>query len=432
MTNGAKASDELVVGQLYTRKELARKFAVRDSTIRTGIFQPQGYDSIWLFITEHKTPDRTQYKDWLDGATLHMDGQTSGRKDDLVIKHAERGLELLLFYRSRRDEHPGYAFRYEGMFRYIAHKGKFPAHFVLQRVPSEERRYWVFFANPRIYRVESALENLERDTWTVGRSDVRKGDRGVFWRGMKDGKRGVVGLAEVISDPKRMAEPRQSLPFYVRAPKGRERRVWLRIFKPNRAPLWVDEDQTGLLRSLSVANAHGGTVYRLRPDQWHLLVEILGGWEEDSSEDQALWALESASVRRARGQGFRVSPEIRRAIDVYAMRKAEEYFRNAGYETKDVHKNRPFDLLCSRGSARLFVEVKGTRSKGEQVILTSGEVKFAKKDPMHMVLYVQRLVRVTYRNGRPVVSGGRRLVKRQWTVDERSLEPLCFTYKLKR
>ena len=130
--------------------------------------------------------------------------------------------------------------------------------------------------------------------------------------------------------------------------------------------------------------------------------------------------------------GMHISPEIRRAIDVYAMRKAEEYFRSAGYETKDVHKNRPFDLLCSRGSVRLFVEVKGTRSKEEQVILTSGEVKFAKKDPMHMVLYVQRLVRVTYGNGQPVVSGDKRLVKRQWTVDERSLEPLCFTYKLKR
>jgi hypothetical protein len=139
IAKGAKASNRLEAGQLYTRKELARKFLVRDATLNNGIFQPFGYASVWLFITEHKTPDRTQYRDWLDGIRLHMDGQTSGRRDYLIIKHAERGLELLLFYRSRRDEYPGYAFRYEGEFRYVTHRGRFPAHFVLQRVPSEDR-----------------------------------------------------------------------------------------------------------------------------------------------------------------------------------------------------------------------------------------------------------------------------------------------------
>ncbi len=43
-------------------------------TVNTGIFQPQGHDSVWLFVTEHKTPDRTQYVDHLEGDVLRWQG----------------------------------------------------------------------------------------------------------------------------------------------------------------------------------------------------------------------------------------------------------------------------------------------------------------------------------------------------------------------
>ena len=73
-----KTSEHLVVGQVYTRAELAEQFQIVDATIRTGIFRPSGHDSIWLFITEEKSPAQTQYHDELVGDDLHMDGQTSG------------------------------------------------------------------------------------------------------------------------------------------------------------------------------------------------------------------------------------------------------------------------------------------------------------------------------------------------------------------
>lgn len=37
-----------------------------------------GYDSVWLFIAEQKTSDRTQYVDTLEGDILHMEGQLKG------------------------------------------------------------------------------------------------------------------------------------------------------------------------------------------------------------------------------------------------------------------------------------------------------------------------------------------------------------------
>ena len=130
-----RTSEVLKLGGLYTRKELKKKFKIRDSTINTGIFQPKDHESIWLFVTENKTPDRTQYEDLFDGEVLRIESQPSGRKDKFLIEHEQRGLEILLFYRKSKFENEGYAFRYEGRFRYQDHRGTHPAQFHFIRIP---------------------------------------------------------------------------------------------------------------------------------------------------------------------------------------------------------------------------------------------------------------------------------------------------------
>jgi hypothetical protein len=76
---GNLTSAVLREGQVYTREELKRRFDITDATVNNGVFQPIGHDSIWLFVTQDKTTDRTQYVDQLDGDTLHWDGQVAGR-----------------------------------------------------------------------------------------------------------------------------------------------------------------------------------------------------------------------------------------------------------------------------------------------------------------------------------------------------------------
>lgn len=127
-------SDELCVGDIYTREGLRQMFQITDQTIYTGIFRPAGYNSIWLFVTERKSGGMTEYNDFLDGDMLSWDGQMSGRKDQTVITHEQYGLELLVFYRTNKLEHPGAGFRYEGRFRYQSHTGSNPTHFTLQRL----------------------------------------------------------------------------------------------------------------------------------------------------------------------------------------------------------------------------------------------------------------------------------------------------------
>src|SRR5918998_6353751 len=133
-----KTSDSLVDGAIYTRNRLREMFDIRDATINTGTFRPKGHDSVWLFVTEKKTPDRTQYYDRLDNDVLHWDGQTMGRTDHWIIGHKNQGLELLLFYRKSKSEHPGAGFRYEGPFEYVRHEGKHPTRFTLRRASTFE------------------------------------------------------------------------------------------------------------------------------------------------------------------------------------------------------------------------------------------------------------------------------------------------------
>jgi hypothetical protein len=125
----ARTSKKLKVGDLYTRRELANKFAITDATLNTGVFQPKGSASVWLFVTRKKPANRTQYVDSLTGDLLNWQGQTSGRTDLLIIEHDEQGLELLLFYREKADT----PFRYEGVFEYAEHSGARPATFKLRR-----------------------------------------------------------------------------------------------------------------------------------------------------------------------------------------------------------------------------------------------------------------------------------------------------------
>jgi hypothetical protein len=89
-----QTSSQLIIGQTYSREDLSQKFGTRTRPY-SGIFRPKGHDSIWLFVTQDKTADRTRYKDELMGEDLYIEGQKSGRKDKLLAEHFESELEVL-------------------------------------------------------------------------------------------------------------------------------------------------------------------------------------------------------------------------------------------------------------------------------------------------------------------------------------------------
>ena len=136
-----KTSDRLKVGLVYSREDLSSIFQISDATLNTGVFQPKGYDSIWLFVTEKKTADRTQYVDMLTGDTLAWDGQTSGRTDAKIINHVKEGNEILIFYRKEKYEFSNAGFKYLGEFEYESHIKASPSHFKLRKLFNNSRQY---------------------------------------------------------------------------------------------------------------------------------------------------------------------------------------------------------------------------------------------------------------------------------------------------
>ena len=134
-----KTSTKLNVGQVYTRAVLKSMFKITDATINNGIFQPTGHESLWLFITEKKTPDRPQYNDLLKGDDLRWESQPRGRKDHLIVGHVARGLEVLVFYRRKQNEFKGSGFKYEGRFYYVSHQPGQPSQFHLRRMEKKTK-----------------------------------------------------------------------------------------------------------------------------------------------------------------------------------------------------------------------------------------------------------------------------------------------------
>jgi hypothetical protein len=232
-------------------------------------------------------------------------------------------------------------------------------------------------ANPKFYALDEAIAELEQDLWTVNRGDLHAGDRVVLWRTADtSGRRGVVALAEVLSEPAELPLPRALWGYWrtlTEDTAGPLRRVWVRYVLPPGVPRWLDEDADGVVADLSVSPATGGSVFQVQPDQWDRLLRAIGGWPLAALDEVGGPAAEAASDEtrtRGRGQGFQVSPVLRRALEDLGMARARAYFEALQYKVEDRHLTRPFDLLCTRDDEILYVEVKATTTAGEGVLLT--------------------------------------------------------------
>jgi hypothetical protein len=129
--NSAFASEKLKIGEIYTRKALAKSFHITDATLNTGVFKPKNFSSVWLFVTRKKAANQPKYVDYLTGDTLHWQGQASGKSDLMIIEHNRRDLELLLFYRDEPKQYADSGFRYFGEVEYVNHKPGHPTSFTL-------------------------------------------------------------------------------------------------------------------------------------------------------------------------------------------------------------------------------------------------------------------------------------------------------------
>ena len=148
----------------------------------------------------------------------------------------------------------------------------------------------------------------------------------------------------------------------------------------------------------------------------------------DNIEDEIEALVESERTARS-GQGFQVTPERRREIEDFAVKRATEHFQSLGYAVKDVGRSRSYDLDCRKGTETLRVEVKGTQTDGASVILTPNEVSNAKK---HMTaLFVLHSIRFRRTGSSTIPTGGTPLVLNPWKIDAHGrLQALSYIYEI--
>ena len=163
---------------------------------------------------------------------------------------------------------------------------------------------------------------------------------------------------------------------------------------------------------------------------WPLFeASVTGRWQLEPTTSTERKVLEAVARIRAGsgGQGISISPAVRHAIEDHAMREATIYFTAAGYTVQDVHKTESYDLKCKRNAEVLYVEVKGTQTAGDEVLLTPGEVRLARDKSPNTALFVLHSVKVVEGKMKPRVTGGEIRIVRPWNPADSMLTPLGFS-----
>lgn len=145
-----------------------------------------------------------------------------------------------------------------------------------------------------------------------------------------------------------------------------------------------------------------------------------------AAQGESATATEEA-LAQAKGQGFARSPEQRKALEERSMSAAKKYFSNRGFAVEDVSKRRSYDLLCKRGPKELHVEVKGTTTDGDVIVLTNNEVKHASDKRNSCVLFVLHSIHL---KGKKAI-GGKPFLLEPWKPRHALLTPVSYTYHLR-
>ena len=136
-------------------------------------------------------------------------------------------------------------------------------------------------------------------------------------------------------------------------------------------------------------------------------------------------------ARKYSGQGTRGTYAERRAIERRAVELAIEYFKSTkNWESiKDTGSKESYDLLLTNKNKKLYVEVKGTQSRGEKVFLTKNEVKVHKKSYPSNALVVVSGIKLV-KGDSPIASGGEVQVLYPWKIKDIHLTAMAFEYEV--
>lgn len=136
----------------------------------------------------------------------------------------------------------------------------------------------------------------------------------------------------------------------------------------------------------------------------------------------------NAGKARRGGQGFRLTTAEKKAVEMRAVAVVSQHLEYLGYVVKDVGLTESYDLDARKGAGQLFVEVKGTTSTGEEVILTSNEVKLHEEHYPNNALGIVHSIELDRTVSPPIADKGVLVLTSPWQIDPAHLVPMSYRY----
>jgi hypothetical protein len=97
------------------------------------------------------------------------------------------------------------------------------------------------------------------------------------------------------------------------------------------------------------------------------------------------------------------------------------------WEVRDKRHGNPFDAMATKGKQTRYLEAKGTETDGASVLVTDGEVRFARDHPGECVIGIASGIRFRADGTLDVTSGN--LEIHDWDPETGSLTARTYTWK---
>ncbi len=129
------------------------------------------------------------------------------------------------------------------------------------------------------------------------------------------------------------------------------------------------------------------------------------------------------------GQGFGLTTEERKLVEMRAMTVAREWLSDNGFaQVKDTSAKASFDYTAVKGGSEFIIEVKGTTSAGEKILITAAEIAVHReRHPQNILLVISKIELLDMRKK---AIGGVVDARVGWEIGSALLEPIAYRCNL--
>lgn len=200
-------------------------------------------------------------------------------------------------------------------------------------------------------------------------------------------------------------------------------------FRAYYAPQWEPFEPPLPRNTFAIPFMNKAVQNAIRPldgDQLSLLLGNPTPGEEVEREIEELLG----KPRKGRGFAPGLNAAQKKAIENRAMEVAQTALEAKGWLVSNKSLGNPYDLRALRSGIEMHVEVKGTITTGEKVVLTRGEVKHHGNTDVVSALYIVSGIELKGTKDAPEARNGTLRIICPWRIDPAHLDALAYEYSV--